>query len=629
MTRTVAPLQAFGAADIAQVGGKAANLGELLRAGLPVPPGFVVTTGAYAHVARRAGLDDLLGAADGEADGDADPAALRAAIDHAGIDADARAAIVAAYERLGADTPVAVRSSATAEDLPGAAFAGQQDTYLNVVGATAVVDAVRRCWASLWTDRAVAYRAAHAIDQAQVRIAVVVQAMVDAEVAGVMFTADPVSGARDQIVIDAAAGLGEAVVSGRVTPDHYVLDARGRTRSFTPGRDEVVIRPAAGGGVAEHSGDRRSAPLLGGDRLAELAAHAGTIAAHFGRPQDIEWAITDDSNRALAELAAQVRADPALRACVLGRTPAEVWDDVRTDDRYRGFRTDLTSYLTEFGRRETTSPLLISAPTLAESPDVVIGMVQAAAERPLAPAASAPSAAALEQLLAHPWLRGARRQHRIRAWVRAAQDGVAFREDTHFYFTAALPTLRRSILEIGRRLHAVGLLDAAEDVLHLRLEEIATIADPATVLPQQAALLRQLVAQRAAKRAQLAGIPLIDAARVFPASGGADDALVTGTPAGAGIATGPARIIRDAADFDRLQPGDVLVCPATNPAWTPLFQRAVAVVVDSGAAVSHAAIVAREYGLPAVMGTGTGTAVLTDGELITVDGARGRVTRAA
>ena len=247
-------------------------------------PNFVVTTGAYAAAAESAGLSGLITTAD--------PADLRAAVEGAAVPGDLREDIVSAYGRLGADVPVAVRSSATAEDLPGAAFAGQQDTYLNVVGADAVVDAVRRCWASLWTDRAVAYRRERAIDPAEVRIAVVVQVMIDSEVAGVMFTADPVSGARDRIVVDAGAGLGEAVVSGLVTPDHYVLDERGRVLSWTPGRGEVVVRSASGGGVVHDTsgeGGRRER-LLSDDRLSVLVAHARTIAAHFGRPQDIEWA---------------------------------------------------------------------------------------------------------------------------------------------------------------------------------------------------------------------------------------------------------------------------------------------------------------------------------------------------
>src|SRR3954451_6695462 len=212
----VVPLRDLGQDDLAVAGGKGANLGELLRAGLPVPDGFVVTTGAYAGVTSSIAPKIPQRIAAGEA------VSIRADVEAAVMPAEVSAAIAEAYTELGAGS-VAVRSSATAEDLPGAAFAGQQDTYLNVTGEAAVIDAVRRCWGSLWTDRAIGYRSRIGIDEAGVMIAVVVQRMINAEVAGVMFTADPVSGNRETIMIEASRGLGEAVVSGLVTPDHYAL----------------------------------------------------------------------------------------------------------------------------------------------------------------------------------------------------------------------------------------------------------------------------------------------------------------------------------------------------------------------------------------------------------------------
>ena len=181
--------------------------------------------------------------------------------------ADVAAAITDAYAALGDRVPVAVRSSATAEDLPGASFAGQQDTYLNVVGVDAVLDAVRRCWASLWTDRAVAYRADAGIPHAGTQLAVVVQRMVDAQVAGVLFTADPISGKRTRSVLDAAPGLGDAVVSGAVDPDHWVVDGRVITQG-----------PAAAACLADR-------------QVRDLVDLGRRVEAHFGAPQDIEWAL--------------------------------------------------------------------------------------------------------------------------------------------------------------------------------------------------------------------------------------------------------------------------------------------------------------------------------------------------
>jgi phosphohistidine swiveling domain-containing protein len=816
-TSFVLPLAVVGRDDLAVAGGKGANLGELVRAGFPVPDGAVVTTDAYAAVVRSAGLAPLVAAATEDEGG-----ALRAAFASAEMPADLRAAVLDAYALLGSG-PVAVRSSATAEDLPGAAFAGQQDTYLNVVGPDALLDAVRRCWGSLWTERAIAYRARRDVDPEGVRIAVVVQRMVPAEFAGVLFTANPVSGARDEVVVDASSGLGEAVVSGLVTPDHYVLGGDGRVQERRPGQREVVVRGVEGGGV-EHRTDEAHLELP--DRvLAELAGLGRSVAAHFGRPQDIEWAwadgrvwlvqarpmtalpppplrlsriqritgpqigeyvpvrpypmdtsgwiargigrtvermlaeipgvhvdfadvlpehdgvvdrfvppqprptwkllgaparnlprirryraadwkhderfirfereadeladldvrtlgwaelrrlpqrtfevldaITDlrvdylprvgidllrlrvlqallhrrdlaaltlgtrtrteDANRELLRLAQRVRSDAALRA-VFELEPEALAERVEQGPAFADFRTAFAAFLDEYGHRETTSPLLMSAPTWGDAPDTVLGMVKLLVDD--APAAQADDRAeqAERRLLAHPLVRLTRSERRVLRLLADARAGIAFREDTHFHGTRTLPVLRHAVLEMGRRLTEAGVLRAADDVLHLRLEELEGLDDPATLAPADADRVRVAVRSRSARRAELAGVPLIAPDVLFPRRATGGDALVTGAPASGGRATGPVRVIRDVADFGLLRTGDVLVCPYTNPSWTPLFQRAVAVVVDTGGIGSHAAIVAREYGIPAVMGSAVGTSVLTDGQVVTVDGGTGRVT---
>jgi pyruvate,water dikinase len=209
-----------------------------------------------------------------------------------------RLAIEEAYGELGdgEPVPVAVRSSATAEDLPGASFAGQQDTYLNVVGVESVLDAVQRCWASLWTDRAVSYRATNGIDPHGVRLAVVVQRMVDASVAGVLFTANPVTGKRHQAVIDASPGLGEAVVSGAVNPDHFVANtAAGEIVERRRGDKRVAVVAGSGGGTerVELAADEHGASLTNGQILA-LARLGGRVEDHYDAPQDTEWAIDGD-----------------------------------------------------------------------------------------------------------------------------------------------------------------------------------------------------------------------------------------------------------------------------------------------------------------------------------------------
>src|SRR5215469_17651909 len=259
-TTLVVDLAGAEAGWLPAVGGKGANLCRMIRGGLPVPGGFCVTTTAYAEAARSISID-FAGLLSTETDelvrlaGCAREAFLASPMPH-----DIASAVIAAYRRLGRETPVAVRSSATAEDLPNASFAGQQDTYLNIVGERAVLDAVQRCWASLWTDRAVVYRSTNGIDHRAVRLAVVVQQMVDAEIAGVLFTANPVTGRRHQAVIDASPGLGEAVVSGTVNPDHFVVD---------PGSGEIVER---------RLGDKRFSVRSiegGGTRQVESAPAAG------------------------------------------------------------------------------------------------------------------------------------------------------------------------------------------------------------------------------------------------------------------------------------------------------------------------------------------------------------------
>jgi rifampicin phosphotransferase len=187
-----------------------------------------------------------------------------------------------------------------------------------------------------------------------------------------------------------------------------------------------------------------------------------------------------------------------------------------------------------------------------------------------------------------------------------------------------LPIFRRALLETGRRLSSVGVVDEPSDVYHLRLEEVEGIAEVSRIDPAKRDRLRDLMRRRALRREELAGVPLIDPNLVFPPLEDAD-ALITGTPAGGGRVSGAVRIVREPREFGTLQQGEILVCPATNPSWTPLFQRAAAVVVDSGGIASHAAIVAREYGIPAIMGTGRGTSVLINGQQVVVDGGSGRV----
>ncbi len=293
----VVQLRDLDAAAVALAGGKAANLGELIGAGLPVPDGFCVTTDAYRDLTTRAGLTDIVEELAGIAADDHDRSAelarrARDRILSAPMPAHVADAVTSAYRELGESAPVAVRSSATAEDLPLASFAGQQDTYLGIAGADAVLDAVHRCWASLWTDRAVVYRVRNRIDHAETRLAVVVQRMVDSAVAGVMFTVNPVTGRRGVTVIDAGPGLGEAVVSGAVNPDHFVLDSgTGAVLEGRLGDKRLMVRARAGGGTEVIPLPASNTACVSDDQLRALVRLGTRVQEHYGQPQDTEWAI--------------------------------------------------------------------------------------------------------------------------------------------------------------------------------------------------------------------------------------------------------------------------------------------------------------------------------------------------
>lgn len=444
-------------ADVAFAGGKGANLGELLRAGLPVPPGFVVGAPAYAAFCEQTGLRERLAH---ELDGvdvestaalDAASRRARALVDRATLPAWLHDAIVAAYRELGGDqTPVAVRSSATGEDTASASFAGMNETFLNVCGEEAVVDAVHRCWASLFGARTVFYRARRGFSPAGMDIAVVVQRQLAATRAGVMFTIDPASGRADRIVIEGAFGLGESVVSGSVSPDRYVVD-KGTlailTREVRP--KELVIEGQPGGGTAVRAvtGAEALQRVLDDDEVRTLAELAVRIEAHYGSAQDTEWAF---------------------------------------------------------------------------DPDGTAWMLQS---RPVTSAGGTPSAEA------------------------AAADADA----------------------------GPGGAEAG-------------------------------TAPAGAGAAAAGGPP-----------------LVRGLGAAPGRAAGAVRQVHDLAGADAFGEGDVLVTHMTAPDWVPLMRRAAAIVTDSGGMTCHAAIVARELGVPCLVGTGDATSKLREGEIVTVDTTRGVV----
>ncbi|KYG03857.1 pyruvate kinase [Sorangium cellulosum] len=835
-------------ADLSTAGGKGANLGELLRLGLAVPPGFVVSAGAYAEQAGAWGLAERL-AAHLDASRWEDAAAAAAELFEGGAMLPGiEAAVRDAYRELGAPQ-VAVRSSATAEDLADASFAGQHETYLDVAGEDALLAALRRCWASLWSPRALAYRAARGVDHLGVHIAVVVQRMVPSEFAGVLFTVDPVAQRADRMLLEVAPGLGEAVVSGHTTGDVYRLRRApfGGAAATDAGKPNGAAANGAGepngaaaNGAGEPNGaarpaaddlaiedrDRREAgrPAPSDDLVIELARLGLRLEAHFGCPQDVEFAIAggslhllqsrpittlgnaeieplppppqlnrlqrrmleandndrfpvapkpldqwgfrmtlpalvrmarflgldvdEDEERAWVDqlwrpifipprvrptlrllrlprkVAASLRDDPMawwegdglkriLETCapvdlhalddgallrradriaetstaVLGerfersasqlaavalRVPvtlavgpkraATVMSDLvsgvhtrtsevnlalfhlarraasagpevagairegrpdalRASEAGRATLAEVEAFLEEHGHRESAG-LYLSAPTWRQDPAPVWGLLRGlldATDPPSEQAGLARYQAALEEVTRAlrfvPGLADAFRRN-----VERLRGAIVFRERTHFDLVRSYSALQAIVAEIARRLVERGHLPSPDDVFYLTEGEVrAWLTGEAPPLDQ----VKRLVQRR---RATYGVVNARWQRTAFEmGGGGAPGDELRGVGASSGVVRGKARIVRDAREFERLKAGEILVCRYTNPAWTPLFTLAAGVVTDTGGAVSHAAIVAREYGIPAVLGAAGATERIADGQEILVDGTEGRV----
>ncbi len=303
MGNYVLSFQEINQSQVAAVGGKGAHLGELSRIeGIRVPAGFCVTTDAFRRVmADASSIADRLDRLSRRSPDDREAirtlsAEVRRIVEAIVIPGDLAAAITRSVTRLGEQAGYAIRSSATAEDLPTASFAGQQDTYLNVVGPAAILEHVSRCWASLFTERAVTYRLRNGFDQRKVQMAVIVQQMVFPEAAGILFTADPVTSNRKVVSVEASFGLGEALISGRVNADVYrVREGEIVTKAIATKRLAIQASPAGGTHELPIEPERQEQPALTDTQVVQLAQLGRRIEGHFGVPQDIEWCLVDDS----------------------------------------------------------------------------------------------------------------------------------------------------------------------------------------------------------------------------------------------------------------------------------------------------------------------------------------------
>ena len=332
------PFSKIGHDDFNRVGGKCASLGDMTQAGVAVPPGFAVTTDAYQamldHHGLKSEIEHHLEGIDPTDIDQVDRAAqaIRIRIRSHHLPKEVETAIREAYAAMGDNIPVAVRSSATAEDLPDASFAGQQDTYLWVQGADDVVTHVRDCWASLYTTRAVAYRENNKIPQVDVLMSVAVQKMVNAKSAGVAMTLDPGTGDRTRIVVDASWGLGETVVSGLVTPDNYVVEKvlmEVLNRNISDKHIELVGDAELGEAVEREVDDgRRKAQCLSDSEIIAVAKLAKMLEKQKKCPQDIEWAIDADLPEGENLLALQSR-------------PETIWSQKKTEKKPASYMTGM------------------------------------------------------------------------------------------------------------------------------------------------------------------------------------------------------------------------------------------------------------------------------------------------
>ncbi len=831
--RSIAWLGEIDEPLLARVGGKARNLAELELAGMPVPPAFVVTTDAYRAHLEHAGLAKRIAVRVEGCDLDnfnaVDEACndIRTWIGATPLPEPVALAIAKAYREFPgehASPRVAVRSSASAEDGADVSFAGQHETLLNVRGEGELLDAVRRCWTSLWTPRALVYRSRFGFDLTRVDVAAVVQLFVPAETAGVLFTTNPLSGNSDEILITGSYGLGEAVVGGLVTPDTVVLDAKGSITERRLGTKEIRVVPAESGTQVESvevSGRRRfcftPADLKGLNALGRRAA------AHFGAPQDIEWAragghlyilqsrpitvtsfgyvgpklsplerwslrVATDNNRDhwpeplkpldaaiyrvatsgmaawFREFGAHVRADrryyeelPDKRVAIrpLALTPrlpmvwriprrilrafkedpheawaglkAEVlrviepWEATETasleperlaqgieqtlkavaDEMplrfsriftpgqlheslvrvwcrmalgaeegaeaaqalfdalpYRTAEMNrdvarlarillsegkesptldaaLESFLAEWGSRPIRGMEAVpSVPTWRDDPTIVLGLIDAMAHDPTAIDVDGSERRQAERYAVAQERVAARLKGRRRHWflhsVDTARRAIIAREDSLHLHERASALVRRLALSLGERLVGLGALDAAEDVFFLYESELSQAARGDSglrerIIPRRRAYQRVVAAHRRGENWFVASGSLPE--EVFARSKETSDVLLKGLAASRGVVAGRVCIITDQSEFERFRSGDILVAPITTPAWTPLFRLASGVVTDVGGLLSHAAIVAREYGVPAVLGVGNATRRLQEGEAVTVDGTAGVVRR--
>lgn len=808
--------------DVLIAGGKGANLGEMTAAGINVPKGFVITADAYREFLKENHIDEFIAYGLKQAHTDehtlsAVAAEFREKITAGHFPAELEKEIRAKYAELGESKRVAVRSSATAEDLPDASFAGQQETYLNVQGINDVLLQIRNCYASLWGERAVSYRLNQGYDQSAVAIAVVIQKMVESEKAGVLFTVNPVTYNKDEMQINASYGLGESVVSGRVTADSYIVNKNGAIREVSIGSKETQIVYADKHTKEEPvSPEKRAARALNDTEIAGLVQAGLKIEKHYGMPMDIEWAIqnneiyivqaraitalknNDDEERiqayikdnkltkmmkgnmafqfekmpfayraldfdymiAINDQKARIFAEGGIifnsnpkidddgiqtlpenkkgftrhifhiftmikmfknfeycagvckkfmlhyekeieliksfdfenmslteckkfmehsyeliqhlaydrfkyslfpsmlmskkftkmiqrvnkhysafdfyweldnKTAVVTNDISCIADSIKTNTAlteavmagtsfeslckdFPAFKNLADEFIKNNGFKSDYNCYCIEAKTFIEDPDRLVNII-----RPLLSKDGKDTHNGKDKNYAELLKKLQRIYGRI--YPRIEKDIQNFRyfhvvrEESQYLWETLFYYVRQCVKRINILLLQND--DYKHGIANLFHRELIEVLETGAIIDTyKEKIQRRNAAFPLAEKVWEASKLL-----VFDSKGN----VLKGVSGSPGVAVGKACLISTPAEFYKMQKGDVLVCRLTDPEWTPLFTLASAVVADTGSALSHAAIVAREFNIPAVLGVGFATAKFKDGDMITVDGNKGEV----
>lgn len=811
--------------DIDLVGGKGANLGELIQAGFPVPNGFAITSSAYDHYIKSNGFESEIRECLEKIDSNPDrikqvSLEIREFLNAGSIPDDLYNEIEEKYSEMGRDARVAVRSSATAEDLPEASFAGQQDTYLNICRIDRLLDSIKSCFASLWTERAIEYRKQTGFDREKISLAVVVQEMVESDVSGVLFTANPVNNNRNEMILNASYGLGESIVSGLVTPDTYILDAKKyaiKKKILGTKTKSIVYDPVKRNTERSNSSSERNKFCLEDDDIQLLASIGKQLESHFDYPQDIEWAMKDgkfyilqsrrittleqESNQGtdkncqtnskneqklmfikemlselypnlpyplelnpinttiklsffkgtedpikikangeiefninseenkgettkntpkkstkrndlnfeenqfrikevfkescsqltaiqklnfksmkiealichlkeikrifeknielrfkhiinpymatgsliddglkeanlefseydllsdlhyktwamnleLNQLAEFVNSNDGLKESILDLPEDESFTSrlMRIRKEFPEFDERYYEIFKNYGWKSTNSHQSFSASSWNENPESFINLLKVVIKKEKHLVGNGKYEKLCARIeTAFPLKDAMELQRKIDEFRIYHQN----REESVYFLEWCFGLDRLILREITEKYPSI--FSSYTDILYLSMDEVCSLTDE-----YAGGEISDIIATR--KRAEQKNQNFWNTLNVKAAVD--PESILKGVSGSAGKVKGKVCVIHDISEFNKLKPEDILVCEYTDPFWTPLFSIAKAVVSDTGGVLSHCAIVAREFGIPAVMGCGNASKILSDGQEIIVNGDEGRV----